>query len=337
MRALLLLVVVLTACTIQPNAGASPTPSPTASPRATATQSPTSSPTPSPSPIHLPSFAQPSASSTNAVWVLRAATRLFRSSDRGDTWVERSMPPGLVSTEVSFADDTRGLLLNTGSSTDCGTQTVELGRTIDAAATWQRVTASGIANAMCKSGLASVDATHALFTAWSHNTAPLVYRTADAGQSWQPSKALPDPPGFTTQSVGVALRTGRPRAFGSIVLLDAVGLGLATGEATRYVFRSADAGATFMYASTVRGSEGAIAYVTATRWLLISTPGSSMETTDGGATWHAYTTDYSQAAPIAPDIVFGDAQVGYAIVRGSIQRTVDGGAHWTTIKTPGTV
>jgi len=62
-----------------------------------------------------------------------------------------------------------------------------------------------------------------------------------------------------------------------------------------------------------------------------------METTDGGATWHAYTTDYSQAAPIAPDIVFGDAQVGYAIVRGSIQRTVDGGAHWTTIKTPGTV
>jgi photosystem II stability/assembly factor-like uncharacterized protein len=34
--------------------------------------------------------------------------------------------------------------------------------------------------------------------------------------------------------------------------------------------------------------------------------------------------------------VFGDANVGYATVRGSIQRTTDGGAHWTAIKTPGT-
>jgi len=49
-----------------------------------------------------------------------------------------------------------------------------------------------------------------------------------------------------------------------------------------------------------------------------------------------YTTDYSQAAPIAPQIVFGDAMVGYATVRGEIQRTTDGGAHWTKIKTPGT-
>jgi len=189
---------------------------------------------------------------------------------------------------------------------------------------------------MCKSGLASADATHALLAAWSPNAAPLIYRTADDGQTWKASTKLPDPPGFTTQSIGVALRPGRPRAFGSIVLVDAVGLGLASGQATRYVFRSADSGATFAYVSTVPGSEGAVAYVTATRWLLIAPPSSSMETTDGGASWHAYTTDYSQAAPVTPDIVFGDANVGYATARGSIQRTTDGGAHWTTIKTPGT-
>jgi photosystem II stability/assembly factor-like uncharacterized protein len=62
-----------------------------------------------------------------------------------------------------------------------------------------------------------------------------------------------------------------------------------------------------------------------------------METTDGGASWHAYTSDYSQAAPIAPEVVFGDANVGYATVRGEIQRTTDGGARWSKIKTPGTV
>jgi photosystem II stability/assembly factor-like uncharacterized protein len=123
--------------------------------------------------------------------------------------------------------------------------------------------------------------------------------------------------------------TGRPRAFGSIVLVEG-----GAGQ-TKDVFRSTDGGATFTYASTV-AADGTVAYATATRWLQIAPPGSSMETIDGGATWHASTTDYSQAAPIAPEVVFGDASVGYATVRGSIQRTVDGGAHWTAIKTPGT-
>jgi hypothetical protein len=34
--------------------------------------------------------------------------------------------------------------------------------------------------------------------------------------------------------------------------------------------------------------------------------------------------------------VFADDQVGYATVRGQIQLTLDGGLHWTEIKTPGT-
>ena len=65
-------------------------------------------------------------------------------------------------------------------------------------------------------------------------------------------------------------------------------------------------------------------------------PSDSRETTDGGKTWHFYASDYQQAAPVAPQIVFGDANVGYATARGAIQRTIDGGAHLTSIKTPGT-
>jgi photosystem II stability/assembly factor-like uncharacterized protein len=246
--------------------------------------------------------------------------------------VERSTPPGLVSTEISFADDTRGLLLNTGNAaTDCQTQTLELGRTSDGAASWQRVAQTGIADAMCKRGLTSADATHTFLVASKPGTAPVIYRTADGGASWTASAPLPTPPNLAQQGATSVTITGRARAFGTVVLVDGGG-----GQQTKDVFRSTDGGATFAYASTVPTFEGSVAYVTATRWLQIAPPGSSMETTDGGATWHPYTTDYSQAAPIAPDIVFGDAQVGYATVRGSIQKTVDGGAHWTGIKTPGT-
>jgi photosystem II stability/assembly factor-like uncharacterized protein len=269
------------------------------------------------------------------VWALVAGTRLFRSSNRGDTWVERSLPPVLANVEVSFADDTNGFLLNPGSpATSCQTQTASIWKTADAAASWQQVAATGIADPMCKRGLAAAaDSTHAFFTAYGPNSGPVIYHAADGGRTWTASKPLPDPPGFTfTTPGGVVILPGRPRAFGATVLVDAQGY----GEQKRYVFRSADTGATFTYVSTLPTVEGAIAYVTATRWVLIAPPGSSMETTDAGATWHAYTTDYSQAAPVAGEIVFGDATVGYATVRGSIQRTVDGGAHWTTIKTPGT-
>jgi photosystem II stability/assembly factor-like uncharacterized protein len=230
---------------------------------------------------------------------------------------------------MSFADDRNGLLLSTGNATsDCQTQTVLIGKTVDGAATWQRVEATGIADAMCKQGISAADSMHAFLTTISPNAGSLIYRTADGGASWTASAAIPIPPNLASHGALFVQITGRPRAFGSVVFADG-----RNGQ-TKDVFRSTDGGATFTYASTV-AADGSVVYVTATRWLDFA-PNSSMETTDGGATWHAFTTDYNQAAPIAPDLVFGDAQVGYATVRGAIQRTTDGGAHWTTIKTPGT-
>jgi photosystem II stability/assembly factor-like uncharacterized protein len=253
--------------------------------------------------------------------------------DRGDTWEERALPSLVINPDVAFLDDKSGLLLSAGSAaTQCQTQLAVIWRTMDGAASWQKLAGTGIADGMCKRSLTSSDATHAYFTASSPNASPLIYRTTDGGQTWQASTPLPDPPGVTSHGAGFVLSPGRPRAFGSIVLVDAV----FGGEQTRYVFRSTDGGATFTYVSKAPTFEGTVAYVTPTRWLQIAPPGGSMETTDGGASWHAYMTDYSQAAPIAPDIVFGDATVGYATARAAIQRTTDGGAHWTTIKTPGT-
>jgi len=258
-----------------------------------------------------------------------AGTRLFRSTDRGDTWGERSLPTGLANVEVAFADDKAGLLLSTVSSgSQCQTQTVTIWRTTDGAGTWQQQAPSGIADAMCKQGLSSQDSTHALFTTISPNAGSLIYRTADAGATWTASSPIPIPPNLASHGALFVQITGRPRGFGSVVLADG-----RNGQ-TKDVFRSTNGGATLSYASTA-AADGVVAYVTALRWLDLG-PSSSMETTDGGATWHAYTTDYNQAAPIVPEIVFGDATVGYATVRGAIQRTTDAGAHWTAIKTPGT-
>jgi photosystem II stability/assembly factor-like uncharacterized protein len=286
-----------------------------------------------------PSFAQLSAPSGSVVWVLVGGARLFRSADRGDTWVERSLPTSLANVEVAFADDNLrvdllredGLLLSPGSSaTQCRTDTITIWRTTDGAGSWQQLAPTGIADALCKRGLASAEAPNAFFTAYGPNSGPVIYRTTDGGRTWTASRPLPDPPGRT--DVTVVFLPGRPRAFGSVVLVEARGY----GQQQRYVFRSTDGGASWAYTSPVPGSDTPTAFVTASRWIQLNPPGQSRETTDGGTNWHAYATDYSQAAPIAPDIVFGDAMVGYATVRGSIQRTTDGGAHWTTIKTPGT-
>jgi photosystem II stability/assembly factor-like uncharacterized protein len=123
------------------------------------------------------------------------------------------------------------------------------------------------------------------------------------------------------------------RAFGSTLLVSAW---QQSGAGSLHVFRSTDGGATWAHLASAPEQDGNVDFVTASRWLKLIGPGQSTETTDAGASWHPYPSDYSQAAPIAADFVFGDSLVGYATVRGGISRTVDGGLHWTDLHTPGT-
>jgi photosystem II stability/assembly factor-like uncharacterized protein len=339
------LLALVTACAAPPPASNATT----APPSATATQASTPTASPSPTvaatPITLPSTAQLSAPSNTVLWALVAGSRLFRSIDRGETWQERSaaFDPIGPNREIAFVSDSEGWLATPGSpGTQCTFQSVGIAHTTDGGARWEQLvvagtpaspSSSGIADRQCKSGLAFADTQRGFLSAWDPNSRPIIYRTADGGRSWSASSPVPDPPGFTTQPASGALRVGRVRAFGTTLLVSADGM--FDGRPASYVFSSSD-GASWAYQATVPQGEGAFSFVTASRWLLISTPGASKETTDGGRTWHDFSTDYSQAAPISPEVVFADASVGYATVRGAIQRTNDGGAHWTTIKTPGT-
>ena len=336
------LLVLLTACTAPPSASSATTAPPSASTTPAAT--PTASPPPTvATPIALPSTAQLGAPSGTVVWAFVADSRLFRSTDRGDTWQDRTAAlPGYPNRQIAFISDTDGwLAIFSSVATSCQNQSVGITHTTDGGGRWDPLVIAaiepppeppGTGGARCKERLVSVDAQRGFLSASGPNSNPVIYRTTNGGRTWSASNLLPAPPGFTIMPSDAFLRAGRVHAFGGTLLV----LVRTSDQSGSYAYHSVDGGATWSYLATIPAGEGALTFVTATRWLQVGTPSSSRETTDGGATWHAYTTDYSQAAPIAPEIVFADPQVGYATVRGTIQRTVDGGAHWTLIRTPGT-
>lgn len=282
------------------------------------------------------------------MWALTDGSRLFRSSDHGDTWEERSAWRDACCPfrQVAFISDREGWLATPSvPGTQCQFQSVGIAHTTDAGTNWDQffvpappssTDPSGLANGQCKSGLVFTDPQRGFLSASDPNFAPVIYRITDGGHTWSPSRPLPDPPGFTTRGAGFVLHAGRVHAFGTTLLIAASGT--SDGKLTTYVFRSVDGAASWSYLATFPEAGGAVAFASASRWLQItrSSPGPATETTNGGATWHPFDSDHSQAAGVPPEIVFADPLVGYATLRGGIQRTVDGGAHWTSLRTPGT-
>lgn len=293
--------------------------------------------------IFMPTPVQLSAPTEAVVWALVPADDvLYRSTDSGSTWEQRPLPPEqLPPSEVSFIDDRNGWLATGGvPETQCNGAGEAIWRTTDGGASWNEIASvdyqqvgtgsSGIGYSQCKEGLSFVDASHGFLGAWDDNHRPTMYRSSDGGRSWSGS-VLPDPPGFVTQSGGFTLRPGLVRAFGSILLVTASGRQDGDQTDRTYIFKSTDWGASWSYLATPPSD---VVLVTLARWLELS-PILSGETTDGGRSWHSYSSDYEQAAGVAPQLVFADSSTGYATVRGSIQRTVDGGSRWMLINTPG--
>ena len=321
-----------------PTASATPTPSP--EPTATPAQSfVTGILIKPPHRIALPANAQLSASSGGVLWALMIDQYLYRSIDGGAIWQQRPLPPnaaiGFPRPEISFVSDQEGWLATGGSpETQCNAEVVGIWHTTDAGVTWQSLGTKGVSDSQCKGELSFVDANSGFIDGFDPNRSPVIYHTSDGGKNWAASKPLPDPPGFKTIGAGFNLQPGLVRAFGSTLLLPVTGS--QESGTVEYAFRSTDGGATWTYLARGKDSDNPIVFVTATRWLQLVNAGQSFETTDAGASWHQYRSDYSQAAGVATDFVFADSQVGYGTVRGGIARSLDGGLHWIWINSPGT-
>jgi photosystem II stability/assembly factor-like uncharacterized protein len=317
------------------------------SPVASAQRSPISTPTPTSEAgvvvppkgsIPLPAEATLSAPSHDVVWALMTAQGefLYRSTDQGHTWKQEPLPPSMVGVvQISFVSDTEGWLMALSSpETQCNAQGLQLWHTADEGNTWQLLGAQGIADRQCKTGLSFTDSRHGFISTWDQNGRPVIYFTVDGGLSWTASAPLSDPPGFTSQPGGTYFATANVRSFGRFFLVPVYGY--QGGQMLQYIYLSNDGGRSWGYNANAGTSGGTVALVTMTHWYVLIGPGQSMETVDGGVTWHVSSSDYSQAAPIRPGVDFADSEVGYATVRGEIQLTIDGGQHWTSIKSPGT-
>lgn len=296
------------------------------------------------SPVNLPAALDLSAPNAKTVWALVDDRLLYVSADEGSSWQQRAAPPNLTGNphSISFLDESNGwALFPGGSGTGCGNGAAKLWHTTDGAKTWQLAaevdfrsdSLGGNGLQDCKDTVTFVDQSRGYVTTWNDGVRPAVWRTSDGGKTWSRT-VVADPPGFATQSGGYELRLDQIRGFGGALLAPAYGM-QPGNLAQAYVFQSRDGGATWSVLATLPNRPESVSLVSATRWLFV-VPHGSMETTDAGRTWHSFASDYDQAAGVAPAVVFADANVGYATVRGSIQRTDDRGTHWTYVSTPGT-
>jgi len=281
-----------------------------------------------------------STASGGVVWALVDYTRLYVSRDRGGHWEMRPMPPSFgVKPTISFIDDREGWLLAPGSpTTQCGEAPAAIWHTTDGAKTWHELQTSGLDIAQCKEVIYfSPDARHGFVTAWDANHQPAVYWSVDGGIGWKKS-TLPDPPDYKSAPAGFNLRVLWIKALSDTFYLEAYGSQGAGSpfpdvRDRQYIFESKNGGGTWTWRQKVPSRE--LVLVTASRWLAIDPPGLD-ESTNGGQQIHPFDSNLVIGPSSSPgQILFADESVGYVSRGGSLQRTLDGGAHWAALSQPG--
>ena len=269
---------------------------------------------------------------------------MLRSSNAGATWAQTFTSPGsqpsfLSSAVPAFADALHGVY---------GYGAGFVIRTTDGGATWAQVSSgtgeslldvarfpNGDMIAVGENGTVLTSDGSAPWTlgarfATTHlqavqvlgaqdvvvvDQAGRVYRSSNAGSTWNPGAAAPT--GLTAHDLHFT------------TLLN--GWVIGSGFSGAAVFHTTDGGNTWTPGATFQGLYVALDFEGSSGWAL-NAGGIFQSTTDDGATW---TQGTLPSAPSVTDLEFFDVSIGYAVGWGGYAaRSDDGGTTWQVLPTP---
>jgi photosystem II stability/assembly factor-like uncharacterized protein len=248
--------------------------------------------------------------------------KVYRTSDGGSDWTEVNAP-ALLAVVVEFTDAGQGWALAQDPAEPTTGQLFDLYATRDGGVTWER-----LPNPPPDAYYLAV---RSPTEAWMGSIGlgpPHVYRSADAGRSWQLND-LPPPPGQRWDSLGHGTTL---RLLPQSGVIATTGMGT-TGSVveTADVFTSIDSGASWTFVPTPPGE---VAYQDARHWWAIKDT-VLFKSSDAGQSWKRI-TDTLPAWQIVPHILDSNhAWAELTVVGGfGLALTGDGGLHWTRQNVP---
>ncbi len=180
-------------------------------------------------------------------------------------------------------------------------------------------------------------------------TAQLLYRTVDAGRTWQPRQLVPVPPARQPAGGGPQRPANPDNAVidnlkffndrdGVLEVARPIELG-AFGTGESFVYTTSDGGATWSAPSST--PHYGVDFIDAANWVVVPADGGLDRTGDGGKSWTPFRPTYHGGppylVPLTRTMHFVDQSHGWAGVGCSgilVFGTSDGGANWTLLNLP---
>ncbi len=238
------------------------------------------------------------SASGNLGWVISDSDTLYRSSDKGRTWLSPVAQSSALLYGVSdfhFPDELNGWAI---SPYPYGQEAATIHRSSDGGMSWQPV--PGSANLQGFVSLRFADATHGIAV----GPAGIALVTTDGGVTWSPRP------------------TGLERNLARVTFVDA-NTAVAVGDGGAIV-RSTDRGQTWSKVdSPTAHSLRDVRFVSTTTGHAVGTAGTLLTTRDGGVSW---AMGRSGARTNLQSVFFVDERTGWVVSdNGSILATVSGG------------
>lgn len=252
---------------------------------------------------------------------------VFRTSNGGHTWQETTLPSGSLGvSQVQFVNAQDGWVLADFGGGAAGSQGVNLFRSTDGGHTWRLVASApgSIPFNGIKSGMSWASATTGFLTGTIATNTVYLYRTQDAGVSWQ-MQAL---------SSSFPIQATEPPVFFSATegLLPVTVYALKGSVISLYVTH--DGGISWSYTTMIPFGSAWDFLTLQQGWAVGASGTTLLETSTGGQLWNIITPSANFRHISQLDFV--SAQQGWAISTATpavpvLLKTMDGGRTWVQV------